>query len=336
MLFSPVGTGKPHRVQGCFISDEEVERVVGYIKSQGEAKYSDETIREIDARATAAETRKGYDDGDEADALDPMFDQAAEAVITAGQASTTMLQKKLKLGYARASRVMDQLEERGVVGPSEGAKPRQVLISKQQWYEMQALAEGGASANKDVQLEFNTAEFEPAPEPEEDFEDEFEEEIIEEEFPVETAPGEETDDFADIYEDEDDEAQTPYAGEDGFADIYEDAPEDAEPEETITADEIPAEIIPEEFLPEEPAPEETAPGAPVLRIVPDEEEVREIELEGLDSGSGNSGEPDEPDAQPEKEEYYDDFEDLEPVSIDDVFSDDDFYDDSDDGDFFSE
>ena len=345
MLFSPVGTGKPHRVQGCFISDEEVERVVRHIKSQGEAEYSDETIREIDARAAATETKKGYDDGDEADALDPMFDQAAEAVITAGQASTTMLQKKLKLGYARASRVMDQLEERGIVGPSEGAKPRQVLISKQQWYEMQALAEGGAGANRDVQLEFNTAEFEPAPEPEEDFDDE----IIEEKPADEIPQTEAADGFADIYENEEEESEEP----DDFADIYEEepedtaaqaVPEDAEPAEDGFADiyeleaeelpeeELPEEIIPEEVLPEEPAPDEPVHTAPVLRIVPAPDDERGFELEEAEP---EPAEPAPSDEEPE-EEYYDDLEDIEPVSIDDIFSDDDFYDDSDDGDFFSE
>ncbi len=143
MLFNPVTVSKPTRVQGCFISDAEVERVVNHIKSQAQTTYNEETIHEIEAKAAAVENskKKTVDDDDDAD-WDPMLNDAIEVVVNAGGASTTMLQKKLKLGYARASRVMDQLEEKGIVGPSEGAKPRAVLISKQQWYEMQALGDG--------------------------------------------------------------------------------------------------------------------------------------------------------------------------------------------------
>lgn len=151
MLFNPVGASKPTRVQGCFISDAEVERVVNHIKSQAQTTYNEETIHEIEAKAAAAENakRKQTDESDEGD-WDPMLNDAIEVVVNAGGASTTMLQKKLKLGYARASRVMDQLEEKGIVGPSEGAKPRAVLISKQQWYEMQALADGAGAAAPNI------------------------------------------------------------------------------------------------------------------------------------------------------------------------------------------
>lgn len=150
MLFNPVGSSKPTRVQGCFISDAEVERVVNHIKSQAQTTYNEETMHEIEAKAAAAENakKKTVDEDDESD-WDPMLNDAIEVVVNAGGASTTMLQKKLKLGYARASRVMDQLEEKGIVGPSEGAKPRQVLLTKQQWYEMQALADGAGAPNID-------------------------------------------------------------------------------------------------------------------------------------------------------------------------------------------
>ena len=150
MLFNPVGSSKPTRVQGCFISDAEVERVVNHIKSQAQTTYNEETMHEIEAKAAAAENakKKAVDDDDESD-WDPMLNDAIEVVVNAGGASTTMLQKKLKLGYARASRVMDQLEEKGIVGPSEGAKPRAVLLTKQQWYEMQALADGAGAPNID-------------------------------------------------------------------------------------------------------------------------------------------------------------------------------------------
>ncbi len=147
MLFNPVGSSKPTRVQGCFISDAEVENVVNHIKSQLQTTYNEETMHEIEAKAAASENaKKKITDETEEDDYDPMLNEAIEVVVTAGGASTTMLQKKLKLGYARASRVMDQLEEKGIVGPSEGAKPRAVLITKQQWYEMQALADGAGSA----------------------------------------------------------------------------------------------------------------------------------------------------------------------------------------------
>ncbi len=147
MLFNPVGSSKPTRVQGCFISDAEVENVVNHIKSQLQTTYNEETMHEIEAKAAASENakKKGFEETDDDD-FDPMLNDAIEVVVNAGGASTTMLQKKLKLGYARASRVMDQLEEKGIVGPSEGAKPRAVLITKQQWYEMQALADGAGSA----------------------------------------------------------------------------------------------------------------------------------------------------------------------------------------------
>ncbi len=147
MLFNPVGSSKPTRVQGCFISDAEVENVVNHIKSQLQTTYNEETMHEIEAKAAASENakKKGIEETDEDD-YDPMLNDAIEVVLNAGGASTTMLQKKLKLGYARASRVMDQLEEKGIVGPSEGAKPRAVLITKQQWYEMQALADGAGEA----------------------------------------------------------------------------------------------------------------------------------------------------------------------------------------------
>lgn len=153
MLFSPVGSSKSLRVQGCFISDAEVEKVVNHIKQQAQTTYNEDTIHEIEAKAAAAENAKkrSADFEDEGEDWDPALNDAIEVVVNAGGASTTMLQKKLKLGYARASRVMDQLEEKGIVGPSEGAKPRAVLITKQQWYEMQALANGaGAPSIDDV------------------------------------------------------------------------------------------------------------------------------------------------------------------------------------------
>ena len=141
MLFCPVGANKPTRVQGCFVSDEEVESVVEFIKSHGdgESAYDNAVSDEIEKLA-AAQNEKGQKGGDAADgeALDAMIEQAIECVVESGMASTSLLQRRLKLGYARAARIVDQLESLGVVGPYEGSKPRKVLMTKAQLLERQA------------------------------------------------------------------------------------------------------------------------------------------------------------------------------------------------------
>lgn len=146
LLFYPVGIAKPIRIQGCFLSDKEVETVVNFIKSQEQSSYDDEVMNEIERQA-AMEKKKtsSADDGDSDGETDEMVPKAIEVVVDAQMASTTLLQRKLKLGYARAARIIDNLEERGIIGPYEGSKPRKVLVTKQQWYEMNALAQGGAS-----------------------------------------------------------------------------------------------------------------------------------------------------------------------------------------------
>lgn len=148
MLFYPVGIAKPIRVQGCFLSDKEVETVVDYIKGQEQSAYDDDVMQEIERQAVQDKKKSSAssaDDGDDDREADEMIPKAIEVVVDAQMASTTLLQRKLKLGYARAARIIDNLEERGIIGPYEGSKPRKVLISKQQWYEMNALAQGGAS-----------------------------------------------------------------------------------------------------------------------------------------------------------------------------------------------
>ncbi len=143
MLYCPVGLSKPVRVQGCYVSDDEIERVIEFVTSQGSAKYDDSVMQEIELKAAAQGGKKkssaevevdtpsnGYDDD--------MTEKAIEVVVEAGMASTTLIQRKLKLGYARAARIVDELSEKGVIGPFEGAKPRKVLITKDQWLEMQA------------------------------------------------------------------------------------------------------------------------------------------------------------------------------------------------------
>ena len=134
MLFLPVGAAKPVRVQGTYVTDEEISAVLNFIKSTSSEQYDEEMIAEMERRAVAEKGSKG--DADESDnTRDPMFEQAVECVIEAGQASTSLLQRRCKLGYARAARIMDQMEQEGVIGPYEGAKPRSVLVTKAQWQE---------------------------------------------------------------------------------------------------------------------------------------------------------------------------------------------------------
>lgn len=138
MLFKPMGATKPFRVQGCFVSDEEVERVVEFVKSGGKADYDDNVMLEIERQAAIEKQQLTGVSEEAANADDPMLEEAIKVVVELGQASTSLLQRKLKLGYARAARIVDELEERGIVGPYEGSKPRQVLITKDQLMEQQA------------------------------------------------------------------------------------------------------------------------------------------------------------------------------------------------------
>ena len=149
MLYAPLGDSKPTRVQGCFITPEEIERVVAFVKdAAGEAHYDQDVIEKIQ-QAVDAKSDKGKSaptdgaaDGDDGDELLPA---AVEVVLETGQASVSMLQRRLKLGYSRAARLVDQMEERGYVGPFEGSKPRQLLITREKWQELQ-MAKGAAPA----------------------------------------------------------------------------------------------------------------------------------------------------------------------------------------------
>ena len=137
MLYSPIGS-KPVRVQGAFVTDEEREEIINFLKREAEAEYSDEILAEIE-KASADKNAK--EDEPEADAsksdYDELLPQAVDVIFETKQASVSMLQRRLKLGYSRAARLIDQLEEVGVVGPYEGSKPRKIMITKQQWQEMQ-------------------------------------------------------------------------------------------------------------------------------------------------------------------------------------------------------
>ena len=142
MLYFPLGSGKPTRVQGCLISDEEVAAVVDFIKkNSGAAEYSDEILHEIEQHAAEKDKNAKGVGGSAPEGVDDEFDEllpaAIEVVLEMGQASVSMLQRRLKLGYGRAARLVEQIEEKGVVGPFEGSKPRQLLITKEQWQEMQ-------------------------------------------------------------------------------------------------------------------------------------------------------------------------------------------------------
>ena len=142
MLYAPLGQGKPKRVQGCFITDDEVQEVASFIKRTNAADYSDEVMAEIDKKAAESGKNSGASNAgaapDAPDDGDEMLPAAVEVILETGQASVSMLQRRLKLGYARAARIMDEMEERGIVGHFEGSKPRQLLITKEQWQTMQS------------------------------------------------------------------------------------------------------------------------------------------------------------------------------------------------------
>jgi len=128
MLYLPFGASKPIRLQGAFISDSEVERLVEFVKGDEEAEYDEEIMERLEH----ADEPEADDPGDS----DELLSAAIEIVVDSGQASVSMIQRRLKVGYSRAGRIVDQMEARGIIGPHEGSKPRQVLITKQQYYEM--------------------------------------------------------------------------------------------------------------------------------------------------------------------------------------------------------
>ena len=158
MLYFPVGSSKPQRVQGCMITEEEIDRVVSFVKQSGEAHYSDEVMQKIEESLVEKDAKGASQAAAEvAESTDPLFDDAVEVLLETGQASVSMLQRRLKLGYSRAARLIDQMEERGVVGPFEGSKPRQLLVSRASW---EAYKNGGASPVEEG--EYAPAEDEPA------------------------------------------------------------------------------------------------------------------------------------------------------------------------------
>ena len=153
MLYSPIGSGKPKRVQGCFVSDPEVEAVASYVKANFTTSYDQQIMEEIERKAVQTGNKAAASDPEpNADELagDEMLPAAVDVILETGQASVSMLQRRLKLGYARAARIVDEMEEKGIVGPFQGSKPRDILITKEQWAAMQA---GG-----DAQMDFDDLE----------------------------------------------------------------------------------------------------------------------------------------------------------------------------------
>lgn len=133
MLFYPSGAPKPTRLQGAFVSDKEVEKIVDFLKSNGEVQYSEDIIESIEKSNS---TDKELEREDSDDDTDPFLNDAINTVIETGQASTSFIQRRFKVGYARAGRIIDQMEERGIISGYEGSKPRQVLMSKERWQEL--------------------------------------------------------------------------------------------------------------------------------------------------------------------------------------------------------
>ena len=161
MLFSPIGTRKPVRIQGAFVSDEEREEVINFIKQEGTAEYSDEIMATIEKAAEDKNQDNGKNGGAASDAdsdYDELLPQAVDVIFDTKQASVSMLQRRLKLGYARAARIVDQMEELGIVGPFEGSKPRQVLITKEQWQEMQMIHGSAPTEIMETRMNFDEEE----------------------------------------------------------------------------------------------------------------------------------------------------------------------------------
>jgi S-DNA-T family DNA segregation ATPase FtsK/SpoIIIE len=163
MLFSPIGMGKPVRVQGCYVSDEEVEAVASYVKDNYMSSYDAEIMDDIDRRATQTGTNgkasaEPEPNSEELDG-DEMLTAAVDVFMETGQASVSMLQRRLKLGYARAARIVDEMQEKGIVGPFQGSKPRTILVTKEQWEAMKAGQP--AQMNMDELAEENPSDEDP-------------------------------------------------------------------------------------------------------------------------------------------------------------------------------
>ncbi|MBR6407496.1 MAG: DNA translocase FtsK [Clostridia bacterium] len=144
MLFSPIGASKPTRIQGCYVSIKEINDVTDFLRRQQTAEYDESVMEEIE-KQSLSEPEQSMDFGEDADELLP---QAVEIVLDVGEASATLLQRRLRLGYARAGRLVDAMEKMGIVGPHEGSKPRKLLIGRQEWQQIKQAA--GGSVDEDI------------------------------------------------------------------------------------------------------------------------------------------------------------------------------------------
>ncbi len=161
MLYSPLGSGKPMRIQGAYVSDEEREDVIDFIKRSSAPEYSEDILEQIEKAAedkpASGSSKSQADEEPQAKSqFDELLPQAVDVIFETKQASVSMLQRRLKLGYSRAARLVDQMEQLGIVGPFEGSKPRQVLITKQQWQEMQLMNGAAPTERFQTEMEFGT------------------------------------------------------------------------------------------------------------------------------------------------------------------------------------
>ena len=136
MLFYPTGAAKPTRIQGAFVSDEEVEKIVSFVKTNGEATYNEDILDSIEKSDKTDKEIQDANSKDPDDNTDEHLMEAIDLVVETGQASTSFIQRKFNVGYARAGRIIDQMEERGIISGYQGSKPRQVLMSKERWEEL--------------------------------------------------------------------------------------------------------------------------------------------------------------------------------------------------------
>ncbi len=146
MLYAPLGQGKPQRIQGCFVSDSEVEAVATYVKERSSAVYSQELMDELERNGeekAGKNSEPKMEESEDEMVGDEMLPAAVDVFLETGLASVSMLQRRLKLGYARAARIVDEMEEKGIVGPFAGSKPRAILITKEQWQAMKGTGNYG-------------------------------------------------------------------------------------------------------------------------------------------------------------------------------------------------
>ena len=138
LLYKPVGVKKPIRMQSGYAATAEIRAVVDFLKNEHTAEYNEEIIHEVEQNIPQPKDSKGNDENISVNPDDDLVNQAISIIVQTGNASTAFLQRKLKLGFPRAARIMDEIEEMGIIGPQEGAKPRKINITEEEWLEMQA------------------------------------------------------------------------------------------------------------------------------------------------------------------------------------------------------